>query len=142
MQVPYLPFFEGMARRLAGPLGFRFILQPVASILLGIRDGLRDAKQGRPPYVIALLFAHEGRRETWKDSLKHTTIPMIVGIVLDLIVQWLIFRRAFFMPAVMVGTLLVGIPYMLSRGLTNRIARHYRDRTAMHGSSLPMGKAG
>jgi len=29
--------------RLTGPLNFRFVLQPLLAILLGIRDGLHDA---------------------------------------------------------------------------------------------------
>ena len=49
-------FFEDLPKRLTGPGRFRFVLQPVVAILLGIRDGLLDARAGRPPYLYNLLF--------------------------------------------------------------------------------------
>ena len=49
-------FFEDLPKRLTGPGSFRFIFQPIVAILLGMRDGLLDARAGRPPYLYSLLF--------------------------------------------------------------------------------------
>ena len=36
------------AARIGGPLTFRLLIQPVVAVFLGIRSGLKDAKEGRP----------------------------------------------------------------------------------------------
>jgi len=36
--------------RLDGPLHFRILLQPTMAIIFAIRDGLNDARQGRPTF--------------------------------------------------------------------------------------------
>ena len=54
-------FLEELPQRFTGPGRFRFILQPMIAIFLGIRGGLVDAKSGKPPYVFSLIF-HAGRR--------------------------------------------------------------------------------
>jgi hypothetical protein len=56
-------FLEEIPRRFTGPGRFRFILQPMVAIVLGIRGGLADAKAGNPPYLFGLLFGAERRRE-------------------------------------------------------------------------------
>ena len=38
-----------------GPMTFRFILQPAMAALAAFRDGVKDARLGRTPYVLALL---------------------------------------------------------------------------------------
>ena len=37
--------------RINGPMSFRIILQPVMAILFAFRDGLADARAGRPAYL-------------------------------------------------------------------------------------------
>jgi hypothetical protein len=39
-----------LVARLTGPFAFRFILQPVMGLIFAWRDGVQDAKAGRPPY--------------------------------------------------------------------------------------------
>lgn len=39
-------FIEELPQRFTGPGRFRFILQPMTAILLGLRGGLRDTKAG------------------------------------------------------------------------------------------------
>src|SRR5207253_7011559 len=61
---PYLftrDFFDDMWLRLSGPGRLRFILQPATALLVGLRDGKRDASNGHPPFLLALAF-HQGRR--------------------------------------------------------------------------------
>jgi hypothetical protein len=49
-------FFDDMLARLSGPGRIRFLLQPTVAILLGSRDGVKDARMGLPPYLWALAF--------------------------------------------------------------------------------------
>jgi hypothetical protein len=56
-------FLEELPQRFTGPGRFRFILQPVIAIFLGIRGGLADAKTGNPPYLFGLVFDAGRRRE-------------------------------------------------------------------------------
>jgi hypothetical protein len=48
--------------------------------------------------------------------------PVILGIVLDGIAQYLIFKQIRPVAAILVGGLVIGVPYALARGVTNRIA--------------------
>jgi hypothetical protein len=56
---PYLfkqRFFEDLWARLLGPGRLRFLVQPTAAILLGVRDGKRDSRVGRPAFLSGLVF--------------------------------------------------------------------------------------
>jgi hypothetical protein len=63
-----------------------------------------------------------------KTGLKQIAIPLTVGVVLDMILQWVIFQAMFLLPALLAGTILVALPYSIARGLSNRIARRWFDR--------------
>ena len=123
-----LSFAEGLARRLSGPASFRFILQPVVAAIAGIRDGVSDAKLGLRPYGIVVLFDSDSRGELLRAGLKSTAIPLAVGVVIDMVVQWMLFQRVLLSASILVGALLVGVPYIAARGLTNRILRRRYKR--------------
>jgi hypothetical protein len=88
---------------------------------------------------MSLLFARDGaipRIELLKSSLRHILTPLAIGIVLDAIVQWYLFHRVILLGAILVGALLVALPYSIARGLTNRfVTNRYRRRQA--GDSKP-----
>jgi hypothetical protein len=44
-------FFDDMLARLSGAGRIRFLLQPTVAILLGFRDGRKDARMGLPPFL-------------------------------------------------------------------------------------------
>lgn len=133
-----LSFSEGLARRLSGPASFRFILQPLIATIAGIRDGVSDAKLGLPPYGVAVLFDSDSRVQLLGAALKRTAIPLVVGVVIDMVVQWMLFQRVLRYAAILVGVLLVGLPYVVARGLTNRILR----RRYQHGVTRGPAPAG
>lgn len=123
-------FGEGLEARITGPGKGRFVLQPLVAIALGARDGIADAKQGKPPYYIRILFTSEPKHIVLKESLKRIATPLAVGIVLDMILQWLVFQAVFLLPAIMAGAILVALPYSIARGLSNRVARRWYARRA------------
>src|SRR5262249_1737990 len=47
-------WYQELARASA-PMKFRFVLQPLMAALVAIRDGRKDARAGRAPYIWALL---------------------------------------------------------------------------------------
>jgi hypothetical protein len=111
----------GIVARLTGPLNFRFVVQPIMAIILGIRDGVTDAKLGNPPFIFDLLFNPQGRDRDLKSAWKSLAKPMILAVVLDAVAQYLIFKQILVIPAIIIGTFLMAVPYAFARGITNRI---------------------
>ena len=116
-------FFADMPKRLTGPGRFRFVLQPATTILLGSRDGLGDARAGRPPYLYSLLFHRSRRRELLQSGFEIVMNLLLIGILLDAIAQWLILGASYPGAALVIGPVLITLPYVLARALANRVAR-------------------
>ncbi len=115
------------------PLSFRFVVQPFLALLLGLRDGRRDAAQGLPPYALSLLTGRSRRKELLQQGLKTVALPLSVAVAMDGLVQWMVSQRILFWQAVVVGIALIGLPYVISRGLSQRIAaRVPRPRKRRH----------
>lgn len=114
---------ETLDAMLGGPGRLRFIVQPLVAILLGIRDGRLDARAGLPPYIIVVLFVPELRRENLKSALQAVAKTLVAAIVIDMILQYLIFQSVRLWLAVVVGAALIALPYSAARGLTNRVVR-------------------
>ena len=106
---------------ISGPGTFRFVIQPVLAIILGARDGRNDAKSNTPPILHMLLLESGRRREALKGGLHAIALPLILAVALDSILQIYIFGVWRLQWALVVGVCLVGIPYILARGITNRI---------------------
>jgi hypothetical protein len=116
-------FFEDLSARLSGPGRLRFIVQPVVAVLLGARDGVKDAGAGSPAFLWALAFHGQHRREMLRNAFTSASDLVAVAILLDLISQFLIFREIHPAAALLLGPVLIGIPYAVSRELGNRISR-------------------
>jgi hypothetical protein len=119
-------FLADIPARLAGPGRFRFILQPTLAALLGGRDGVADARAGRPPYFLALFSGTGGRRQLLRSALSSIANLLLMGILLDAVFQWVIFGASHPGAAVLVGPVLIAAPYSLARALANRAARGLR----------------
>ncbi len=121
-------FLYQMAARLTRPFNFRFILQPVVAILLGMRDGRLDARAGNPPFVVDVMLHSSVRGQRLRNAVASTVKAVLVGIVIDALVQYLMFKAIYPVQAVLVGSLVIAVPYALARGLTNRliVMRHGR----------------
>jgi hypothetical protein len=123
---PYLftaQFFADIYARLCGPGRIRFVLQPTMALLIGIRDGIRDSRVQNPPFLSALLVADSRRRDLLQSGFRSVRDLVALAIVLDLISQFLIFKKIYPGAALLVGPLLIAVPYCTSRGLANRIAQ-------------------
>ena len=115
-------FLEDIPKRLSGPGRFRFVLQPLIATLLGIRNGLADARAGRPPYLSGVLFHRELRGELVRTGFETVVNLVLMGILLDAVFQWVILGVSHPGAALVVGPVLIGGPYALARALSNRAA--------------------
>jgi hypothetical protein len=114
-------FLDELPQRFIGPGWFRFILQPVIATLLGLRSGLADARAGNPPYLFGLLFATGRRRELLQSGLSAIGNLIAMGIILDVVFQFVLYRMVHPGAALLVGPILTAGPYALSRALTTRL---------------------
>ena len=128
---PYLftqRFFEELWARLSGPGRLRFILQPTVAVLLGLRDGKRDSRTRCPPFLSGLVFQGTHRRELWRSAIESIRDLVAIAIILDLICQMLIFQEVHPGAALLLGPMLIAVPYSISRAMTNRIANRCTQR--------------
>jgi hypothetical protein len=121
-----IAFLEDIPRRLTGPGRFRFILQPSIAIALGIWGGVADARMGRPPYLSGILFQRDARRELLRSGFESVVNLLLMGILLDSVCQWLILGASYPGAALVVGPVLIVLPYSLARALSNRLTRQRR----------------
>ncbi len=98
-------FFADIPARLMGPGRFRFVLQPIMAILLGIREG-RAQSSGK---------STSSGSEKARISFRALANLLMVAILLDLVFQWIIFGIAYPGAALVVGPVLITCPYLLAR---------------------------
>jgi len=116
-------FLDDMVARLHGPGRLRFIFQPTVAIVLGARDGVKDARAGNVPFLWSLVFHRSARPGLLRSALASVRNLVAVAILLDVASQLLIFRRVNPFAALILGPVLIGLPYASSRALTNRMTR-------------------
>ena len=110
--------------RLDGPMHFRFFMQPLVAIVLAIRDGSRDAREGRRPWAWKLVHVPEQRRYLLADGWKGIGRIFLIAIALDVIYQLIEWHTLRPLGALLTATYLAVIPYILLRGPVNRLLRH------------------
>lgn len=115
--------FEDIFARLDGPLHFRFFLQPGMAIFLAIRDGLKDGREGKPPFFWSLFTDPAHRRERVRNGWKSISKVFIIAILLDVVYQIIVLRWFYPFETLLVAVLLALLPYILLRGIVNRVVR-------------------
>lgn len=120
--------WEMLIGRAAGPLTFRLIFQPLAAIVFAIRSGLRDAREGKPPFHFWSIFTNPARRsellrQTWRDIYK----VFIVALLLDVIYSMIVHHWIYPGQTMLVAVVLTIAPYLLLRGPVTRIARLFNQ---------------
>jgi hypothetical protein len=122
---PFQRIWENLLVRPSGPLGFRFILQPAVAAILAVRDGMKDAREGRSPYFWTVLSNPAERRSRLSEGMKATGKIMILAIVLDAVYQIIKLRTFYPGEAVIIAFVLGFLPYLILRGPAARIARRF-----------------
>lgn len=119
---------EDLLERVSGPMHLRIYLQPAVAMFFGIRDGLKDAHEGKPPYFWTIFTSRGNRKELLKSGLHSVAKILIVAFVLDAIYQLIELHWFYPGEAIIVALLLAFIPYLLIRGPVNRLARWRASR--------------
>lgn len=118
-------FWQGILETLSGRGQLRLILQPTMAIIIGLRMGISDAKAGDVPFLMRLATEdRKDRRALAKAAGRKILIPFCIAIVLDGVLQYLTLGYVRPLAAVIVGLMLIFIPFAIARSLMNRMYRY------------------
>lgn len=129
MEEYFTRIWDDLIGRIGGPMSFRLLLQPAMALIFAIRDGLKDAREGQPAYFYSLFTDPANRRSRLREAFKAVARVFVLAIVMDVIYQFIVFRRFYLLEALIVAFILAFLPYVLIRGPVNRIARFFNRRT-------------
>lgn len=106
----------------------RIILQPTMAALLAIRAGLKDAREGKSPYLWTILTNPDQRADLLREGWKAIGRVFLLAVIMDVIYQLIVARWIYPLELIIVAILLAVVPYLLIRGPVNRIARRWRHK--------------
>ena len=122
-------FITDMLARVTGPMKFRLVLQPLMASFFAIRDGLRDAHTGRRPYFSKIATDSTVRKQAFAEGWKAVGKVFLLAVVLDVVFQLWVLKAVYPFQTFLVAVILAIVPYLILRGITNRLARprwHHR----------------
>jgi hypothetical protein len=85
------------------------------------RDGLRDARTERSPYLWTIVRQSEERVGLLREGLDATARIILLGLAMDVIYQVTVFKIFYPVEALIIAILLAFLPYLLIRGLVVRV---------------------
>ncbi len=115
--------WDELIARDSGPLHARIILQPLAATILAVRSGLNDAREGQPVFFWALALEPTVRRPLLRRLWRDVGKLFLAACLLDVVYQLLVLRGFYPVQTVIVATVLAILPYLVFRGLANRLGR-------------------
>lgn len=116
---------ENLVGRFYGPMSLRLIIQPAVATFMAVRAGLRDARQGNPPFLWTFASDAGRRRELLLQGWKDVGSVFLVALLLDSIYQLIEHSGIYTLELVLTATTLALVPYVVLRGLVTRIARRF-----------------
>jgi hypothetical protein len=128
MEEIFTRVWNDLVDRIGGPLSLRLFLQPIMATIFAIRDGLKDAREGRPAYFWALFTNPDERRDLLRSGWKSVVNVFCLAVVLDVVYQFIALRKFYPGEALIVAFILAILPYLLIRGPVNRIARLLKSK--------------
>jgi hypothetical protein len=120
--------WDDLIGRVFGPMKFRLVLQPLVAIIFAIRAAIKDAREGNPPYFLALFNSANHRINLLKSGWKDVGRVFIFAILIDAVYQFIFVRWVYPGQLLIVAIVLAIVPYLLIRGPLNRILRRTRLR--------------
>jgi hypothetical protein len=114
--------WENFVARSDGPLSLRFLIQPTVAIVMAVRAGLRDAREGNAPYLWSAITTPDSRAALLRGGWKDVRTIFVIALILDSVYQ-LVVQRGFYVGELLfTATLLALVPYALVRGAVTRLA--------------------
>ena len=121
-------FFDNLGLKVDGPMKLRFIMQPIVSLIFAIKAGLRDSKSGQAPYFWGLIKGKSERKDLLKEGWKDVGKLFVIALLLDIIVQIIVLKTVYPLEAVITAIILAFIPYIIFRGIVNRIISLFKKK--------------
>jgi len=109
--------------RADGPLHFRLLIMPVVVTVLAVRAGLKDAREGQPAFLWAVLLNRADRPRLLRSAFKDIGRIFIVAVVLDTVYQLLVLPAYYVLQVLIVAVLCAVVPYVAFRGPVTRLTR-------------------
>jgi hypothetical protein len=78
-----------LADRVSESMRGRLLMQPLMAIIFAVRDGRKDAREGKPAYGWALFTDSGHRRDLVREGRKSVGKIFIVALVLDAVYQYI-----------------------------------------------------
>ena len=113
--------FENMNDRVSGPMKLRLLLQPLMACFFAFRSGMRDAREGKPPYFWALFTQPAHRADMLRDGWKSVGNVFLIALALDVVYQIIVQRFVYPGEAILVALALAIVPYLMVRARVNRL---------------------
>lgn len=119
---------QHLVERFDGPLHFRLIVMPIVVSILAIRAGFRDAREGQPTFLSAIISNPTERQRALRSAIADIGKVFCVALVLDTIYQLTVLRSFYLGELLLVAVACAIVPYLVIRGpvtlLTRRIYRN------------------
>ena len=119
-------YWTDFISRFDGPLHFRLIAQPLMSIFFAVRDGRRDAREGRGAYIWKFVHKPHHRRQLLASGVKSISKVFVMALAVDVAYQFLEWGGLKPLQALLTATVLAVIPYVVLRGPVNRVMQMKR----------------
>ena len=116
-------FFADMMARLSGAGRFRFFVQPIVAIVIGVRHGRADVQNGSKPIIWVLVSSASQRGDELRSAFAALRDLVAVAIVLDIVSQAVIFGRIHPLVALLLGPVLIAVPYLSARTVAYALVR-------------------
>jgi hypothetical protein len=120
--------WDDLIARDSGPLHDRLILQPLVVTFLAIRAGWKDVRARRSAFFWAVVRDQAHRRFLLRQGWKDVGKLFIVALLLDVIYQVVVLRWVYPAQMLIAAAVVAFVPYLMFRGITNRIVRHVRPK--------------
>ena len=114
---------EQLLGRSSGRLHLRLILQPIIASTIAVKAGLKDARQGQPPFLWALFTRAAERKRLMRSGWKDIGKVFIIALLMDTAYQLFEFHAFYPLQTFIVAMGVAVVPYVVVRGVVTRLAR-------------------
>ena len=114
---------EHLLGRAGGPLNFRLLIMPLVVTFFAVRAGMKDAREGQPPFFRTLLTKPLERRRLLRSALKDVGKIFIVAVVLDTTYQLMVLKAFYLGEVLVVAVACAILPYLVVRSAVSLLMR-------------------
>ena len=112
-------------------MSFRLVIQPLVAIFLATRDGMRDARAGRPIYGWSVFFNRAERMQLLKQGWSSIAKVFVAAAAIDCVYQIVVEKWIYIGEALVVAAVLAVVPYLFIRGPINRLVRRIKKHRGL-----------